>query len=61
VTTDPNEVQSIAHQQPEVARQLRQRLDAFTREVSQQRMDDGDFGKVDGEVMNHLRALGYIE
>jgi arylsulfatase A-like enzyme len=61
VTTDPNEVQSIAHQQPEVARQLRQRLDAFTREVSQQRTDDGDFGKVDGEVMNHLRALGYIE
>lgn len=58
---DPFEVNSIAAQQPDLTAQLQDDLTAFTRETVAQRVDGDVFGDVDEEVVEHLRALGYID
>ena len=61
LANDPNEVNSLADAHPEEAEQLLTQLDTFSREVSAGRIANGDFNEVDAEVVDHLRALGYIE
>ncbi|MEM6527329.1 MAG: sulfatase-like hydrolase/transferase [Chloroflexota bacterium] len=61
VFADPNEVRSIADAQPEMTDALRARLDAFSAEAALRRVDGNEFKDVDAEVVEHLRALGYID
>lgn len=61
VTSDPQETVSIAEHQPETVSTLQQQLNDFSREVTAHRADENAFGAVDDEIVEHLRALGYIE
>jgi arylsulfatase A-like enzyme len=61
VVCDPAEENSIAADQPETVRKMQERLHNFTQEVSTGRTDEAAFNDVDDEVLDHLRALGYIE
>lgn len=61
VANDPNEVASIADQHPTLTAALQTRLSSFATDAASRRVGGGAFGNVDGEVVEHLRALGYIE
>jgi arylsulfatase A-like enzyme len=61
VVDDPTEVNSLAEAHPDEAAALLDQINAFSREVGRGRVGDGGFGEVDAEVVDHLRALGYIE
>ncbi|MEO1443266.1 MAG: sulfatase-like hydrolase/transferase, partial [Chloroflexota bacterium] len=61
VSDDPNEVRSIADAQPDITGAMRTRLDSFSAEAVSRRVDGNEFKDVDEEVVEHLRALGYID
>lgn len=61
VSSDPNEMNSIAHEHPDVVDALQNQLDLFSREAATNRTDASAFGDVDEDVAAHLRALGYID
>lgn len=61
VTQDPNEISSIAAHHPDVTARLQAQLDAFSQDVASRRVQQESNGEVDAEVVEHLRALGYIE
>ncbi len=58
---DPDEVRSVAAQNPALTQAMQQKLDAFAREVAGQRTNGAAFEGVNADVEDHLRALGYIE
>jgi len=61
VAADPHEVNSLAETEPETTAHLQAQLDAFTQQVGAAGAANGAFGDVDEEVVDHLRALGYLE
>lgn len=58
---DPYEVNSVANHHPDLTATLQDNLNEFTRQTVGQRVDMDVFGNVDAEVVEHLRALGYID
>ncbi len=61
VARDPAEVEDLAAQHPEVVAALQDRMHRFVDEAKSQRMDTVVQGAVSDEVLDNLRALGYLE
>ena len=59
VANDPKEIINILHQQPELAAKLMQKLMTFAQVTSQSSTDAQN--DVSEEVMDQLRALGYVD
>lgn len=59
VGDDPAETRDLAAQQPERVAALRGQIEAFTRRAEP--ANTGQIAPADQEVVEHLRALGYIE
>lgn len=60
IAQDPAELHSIAATQPQQVATLQARLTQFTQETQAQRQESLE-RPVNDEVLDHLRALGYIE
>ncbi|MCB9453708.1 MAG: sulfatase [Anaerolineaceae bacterium] len=58
---DPAEIHSVAAQHPQQVTTLRRKLDTFVTHAESQRAEAAEFAEVDAGVVDHLRALGYIE
>ncbi|MBZ0275556.1 MAG: sulfatase [Anaerolineae bacterium] len=61
LTTDPAETHNIAGEQTTLVAALRRKLDTFVVQTEDQRAEAAAFAEVDAGVVEHLRALGYIE
>ncbi len=61
VQRDPAEVQDVAGANPDLVASLRRKIDYFVAESESRRAAVGRNGTVDADVMDNLRALGYIE
>ncbi len=61
VSKDPAEVRNIAANHPSEVAMLRRKLDTFVAQAENQRAEAAEFAEVDAGVVDHLRALGYIE
>jgi len=61
VGIDPSEEQNVAQQHPELVTNLHSRLNQFVDEAKAQRLDTMSQGDVSDEVLENLRALGYLE
>ncbi|MEL6310599.1 MAG: hypothetical protein AAFQ52_20850, partial [Chloroflexota bacterium] len=61
VADDPAEEEDIATEKPAVVVDLQQKLEDFVTDSIANRTDSVDNGAVSDEVIDNLRALGYIE
>lgn len=61
VAQDPDETSDMAHTQPHVAEALRQRVTQFVADADKEKAKATYNGGVSKEMMDNLRALGYIE
>jgi uncharacterized sulfatase len=61
LAADPAETQNIASDQPAQVNALRRKLDTFVTQAENARAEAAGFAEVDASVVDHLRALGYIE
>jgi arylsulfatase A-like enzyme len=64
VTNDPGETRDLLAQHPDAAADLLARVDAFVREAEGHRTDVAELAEraaLTPEMVDHLRALGYIE
>ncbi len=61
VALDPAEMQDVAGDNPAVVEDLQRQIGFFVAETESQRAAAGQFGGVDEDVVENLRALGYIE
>lgn len=61
VAQDPAEMQSIARAQPDLAATMQEKIGVFVTTAEQYRADGAAFSEVSDDVVDNLRALGYIE
>ncbi|MFW5748339.1 MAG: sulfatase [Chloroflexota bacterium] len=61
IMADPAELQNVADQQQDVAVALQHQLNQFVAFAEQMRVTSTDFTRVSDDVLDNLRALGYIE
>lgn len=61
VAHDPTEEQDIAEEQPERVGELQAKISDFIQDAAKQRTDSVDNSDVSEDVIDNLRALGYIE
>ncbi|MEM9951907.1 MAG: sulfatase-like hydrolase/transferase [Chloroflexota bacterium] len=61
VADDPAEEVDIHEQKPELAHELQGKITEFVQDAVAQRTDSVDNGNVSDDVIDNLRALGYIE
>lgn len=61
VASDPSEVSDVAEEKPDLAETLRQRVSQFVDDASKEKAKATYNGGVSKEMMDNLRALGYIE
>jgi uncharacterized sulfatase len=61
VANDPAETQSLAETKPDVVANMHSKIGAFVQTAEQYRAGGEGFNTVSDEVVDNLRALGYIE
>ncbi len=61
VTADPSETHNTSREQKLRVAEMQRKLGALVAEAESQRANAGTSGEVDEAVVDHLRALGYIE
>jgi arylsulfatase A-like enzyme len=61
VAQDPAETQNIAATQPDRADELQTQIDAFVQNAQAARVDHALAGQISDDMLDNLRALGYIE
>jgi uncharacterized sulfatase len=61
VARDPAETRNFAPEQPELAATLQEKIGAFVTTAEKYRADGEAFSEVGDDVVDNLRALGYIE
>jgi arylsulfatase A-like enzyme len=61
VADDPNEERDLAAEQPNLVNNLQTKLNQFVDKAVSQRLDGPDNEEFSDDVMDNLRALGYIE
>lgn len=61
IATDPAEIQDVSSAQATLTAELQRKLTAFVKTADSRRAAEMAFAPVDDSVLDHLRALGYIE
>jgi uncharacterized sulfatase len=61
IPQDPTETDNLAPQHPALAQQLKTQVETFVTATQQQRADAEQQGEVSAEVLDNLRALGYLD